>query len=73
MEQQMLKLYVCGPTVYDESHIGHARTYMTVDIINRIMNLIDNKTTQLVMNITDIDDKIINKSSAEVNWQMIAK
>ena len=69
-----LKLYVCGPTVYDESHLGHARTYMTVDVLNRIMNTFDNKPTQLVMNITDIDDKIINKAcTINTTWNTVAK
>ncbi len=37
-DNKTIKMYVCGPTVYDLSHIGHARTYMTVDLINRVMN-----------------------------------
>lgn len=67
------KMYVCGPTVYDSSHIGHARTYITVDLINRIMN-ITGKNTHLVMNITDIDDKIIKKATERgEDWRQIAK
>ena len=69
------RMYVCGPTVYDDSHLGHARTYMTVDILMRIMNSIANTKTHLVMNITDIDDKIIKKA-ADTNsngWSDIAK
>jgi cysteinyl-tRNA synthetase len=63
------KMYVCGPTVYDHSHIGHARTYIIVDLIYRIT-----KNPYLVMNITDIDDKIINKAQTlNVPWQDIAK
>src|SRR5689334_21841787 len=67
-------MYVCGPTTYDHSHIGHARTYMVVDIYNRVMTNILNKKTFLVLNITDIDDKIINKATAEkVNWKTISE
>ena len=67
-------MYVCGPTVYDSSHLGHARTYMTVDIMNRIMTSIANDKTHLVMNITDIDDKIIRKAHATgATWTDIAK
>jgi cysteinyl-tRNA synthetase len=73
-KSQHLKMYVCGPTVYDHSHIGHARTYMTVDIINRIMINIAHQKTHLVMNITDIDDKIIRKAiESNSNWLDIAK
>jgi len=51
--------YSCGPTVYDKSHIGHARAYMSFDIIRRILeNYFDYKVTY-VLNVTDVDDKII--------------
>lgn len=70
----LTKIYVCGPTVYDESHLGHARTYMIVDILNRIMNSIANSRTYLVMNITDIDDKIVDKArDTSTHWYDIAK
>lgn len=51
--------YTCGPTVYDDSHLGHARTYVTVDIIRRIMTDYMGYDVNFVMNITDVDDKII--------------
>ncbi|KAJ2372792.1 cysteinyl-tRNA synthetase [Coemansia sp. RSA 2607] len=51
--------YGCGPTVYDASHLGHARNYVTFDIIRRIMEDYLNYDVNMVMNITDIDDKII--------------
>ncbi|ORY52006.1 cysteinyl-tRNA synthetase [Rhizoclosmatium globosum] len=51
--------YTCGPTVYDKSHLGHARNYITFDIIRRIMEDYFNYDVNYVMNITDIDDKII--------------
>ena len=68
------KLYVCGPTTYAPSHLGHARTYMIVDLINRVMTHFDGKKIFLVMNITDIDDKILSKASeTNTNWTDIAK
>ncbi|KAJ2233066.1 cysteinyl-tRNA synthetase [Coemansia sp. RSA 485] len=51
--------YGCGPTVYDASHLGHARNYVTFDIIRRIMEDYLNYDVNMVMNVTDIDDKII--------------
>jgi len=57
--------YQCGPTVYDESHMGHARTYVSFDIIRRIMTTYFGYNVQQVMNITDIDDKIIRKSGEQ--------
>lgn len=54
-----IRWYNCGPTVYDSSHIGHARNYVTFDIIRRILEDYFNYDVTLIMNITDIDDKII--------------
>ncbi|OAD76974.1 hypothetical protein PHYBLDRAFT_185884 [Phycomyces blakesleeanus NRRL 1555(-)] len=51
--------YNCGPTVYDASHMGHARTYLTMDIIRRILEDYFKYDVLFVQNITDIDDKII--------------
>ncbi|KAF5351909.1 hypothetical protein D9756_007640 [Leucocoprinus leucothites] len=54
-----VKWYNCGPTVYDESHMGHARNYVSQDILRRIMTDYFGYDVHFVMNITDIDDKII--------------
>ncbi|MDQ1279981.1 MAG: cysteinyl-tRNA synthetase, partial [Thermoproteota archaeon] len=54
-------MYVCGPTVYDNSHLGHARTYVAFDIIVRYL-LYKGYTVKYIVNITDIDDKIINRA-----------
>ncbi|KAG6827339.1 hypothetical protein H0H92_012160 [Tricholoma furcatifolium] len=54
-----VKWYNCGPTVYDASHMGHARNYVTQDILRRIMSDYFGYDVHFVMNITDIDDKII--------------
>ncbi|SPO00733.1 related to cysteinyl-tRNA synthetase [Cephalotrichum gorgonifer] len=51
--------YACGPTVYDKSHLGHARNYVSTDIIRRILMHYFGLDVNFVMNITDIDDKII--------------
>jgi cysteinyl-tRNA synthetase len=54
--------YICGPTVYDYSHLGHARNYVSFDILRRIMSDYFQYDVFYVMNITDIDDKIIIKT-----------
>ncbi|KAI0490569.1 cysteinyl-tRNA synthetase [Xylaria cf. heliscus] len=51
--------YACGPTVYDHSHLGHARNYVSTDIIRRILLHYYGFDVKFVMNFTDIDDKII--------------
>lgn len=55
--------YTCGPTVYDDAHIGHAVCYMKCDIIQRILRKYFRLNVVSAMNITDIDDKIIGRSS----------
>jgi len=54
--------YNCGPTVYDASHMGHARTYLSFDILRRVMQNYFGFDVFFVMNITDIDDKIIKRA-----------
>jgi len=54
--------YMCGPTVYDSAHLGHARTYVSFDIIRKIMTNYFNYDVKLCMGVTDIDDKIIIRS-----------
>ncbi|GJN75592.1 cysteinyl-tRNA synthetase [Purpureocillium lilacinum] len=54
--------YVCGPTVYDKSHLGHARNYVSTDIIRRILMHYFGFDVKFVMNMTDVDDKIIIKA-----------
>lgn len=66
-------MYVCGITPYDETHLGHARAYITFDIIHRHLKFLGYKV-KYVQNITDIDDKIIQKSKAKgQNYKEIAK
>ncbi|MBI2591494.1 MAG: cysteine--tRNA ligase [Candidatus Brennerbacteria bacterium] len=63
-KNRALKLFVCGPTVYDYSHIGHARTYIFFDLFVRWLRHLDFKIFYL-QNITNIDDKIINRAERE--------
>jgi cysteinyl-tRNA synthetase len=52
---------MCGPTVYDSAHIGHASSCVRFDIIRRILGSVFDIDSMLVMGITDIDDKIIKR------------
>jgi cysteinyl-tRNA synthetase len=61
LEDNEVKMYVCGPTVYDKCHIGHARCYVAFDLIRRYLKY-SGYTVTYVQNFTDVDDKIINKS-----------
>ncbi|XP_043255934.1 cysteine--tRNA ligase, cytoplasmic [Colletes gigas] len=54
--------YSCGPTVYDASHMGHARSYISFDILRRVLSDYFGYDILYVMNITDIDDKIIKRA-----------
>ncbi|NQT46764.1 MAG: cysteine--tRNA ligase [Candidatus Omnitrophica bacterium] len=59
-----VSIYVCGPTVYDEPHIGHARAAFTFDIIRRYLKFKGYKI-KFVRNVTDVDDKIIDRAVKE--------
>jgi cysteinyl-tRNA synthetase len=61
LEGKHVKMYTCGPTVYDLSHLGHARKEIVFDVIQRYLRYSGYEVT-FVRNITDIDDKIINKA-----------
>lgn len=60
--KNLVTWYTCGPTVYDKSHVGHASCYIKLDIIQRILRRHFGLNVVTVMNITDIDDKIIQRS-----------
>lgn len=62
-EHPTITWYSCGPTVYDDAHIGHARTYVSLDILRRIVAFLTRKPVVFAMNITDIDDKILRRAS----------
>ncbi|EOD04635.1 cysteine--tRNA ligase [Emiliania huxleyi CCMP1516] len=59
IDPDRVKWYTCGPTVYDAAHLGHARNYMGFDIVRRVLCDYFGLAVMFVMNITDIDDKII--------------
>jgi cysteinyl-tRNA synthetase len=56
-----VSLYVCGPTVYDDAHLGHAKSALVFDLLSRVLKANGYEVTY-ARNITDIDDKIINKA-----------
>ena len=64
LETGKVKIYMCGPTVYDYFHIGNARSFVMIDIIRRYF-IYKGYDVKFVMNLTDIDDKIINKAISE--------
>jgi cysteinyl-tRNA synthetase len=59
-----VRIYLCGVTVYDESHIGHARTIIVFDTLRRYLESHGTKVN-LIQNFTDVDDKIINRAKNE--------
>lgn len=68
-----VNIYTCGVTVYDESHIGHARSLYIFDVIRRYLEYRGYKL-KFVRNITDIDDKIINRANElKVEWKDLVK
>jgi cysteinyl-tRNA synthetase len=64
IESNKVRIYVCGPTVYDEIHIGNARPIIVFDTLRRIFEA-QGYTVNMVSNYTDVDDKIINKAISE--------
>ena len=59
-----IKIYLCGVTVYDESHIGHARTIIVFDVLRKYLESKEVEV-EFVQNFTDVDDKIINRATKE--------
>ncbi|BDZ71219.1 hypothetical protein GCM10025861_17360 [Methanobacterium petrolearium] len=62
MNENRVNLFVCGPTVYDNAHIGHARTYISFDVISRYLKY-KGFSVFYLQNITDIDNKIIKRAA----------
>ena len=70
---EKIKIYLCGVTVYDESHIGHARTIIVFDVLRKYLES-KKQQVELIQNFTDVDDKIINRAKDEkVSAQEISK
>src|SRR5438105_577193 len=62
IDNNEVRMYACGPTVYDYGHIGNFRTFVAVDILRRVLRQSGYKLRH-VMNITDVDDKIIRNAT----------
>ena len=67
------RMYVCGITPYDATHLGHAATYLTFDLINRYLRA-TGATVDFVQNITDIDDPLLERAKRDnMDWQALAQ
>ena len=64
VEPDHISMYVCGPTVYDQIHIGNGRTFLSFDVIRRYLIYKGYQVT-FAQNLTDVDDKIIQRASEE--------
>jgi len=70
---QEARMYVCGITPYDATHIGHAATYVLFDIIHRFW-LATGRTVRYVQNVTDVDDPLLERAARDgVDWQQLAE
>src|SRR5579862_3983576 len=64
IDDNRVRMYACGPTVYDYGHIGNFRTFIAVDVLYRFLRQ-SGYDVRYVMNITDVDDKIIRNSARD--------
>ena len=70
--KQLYRMYVCGITPYDATHLGHAATYLTFDLINRYLTA-SGSEVRYVQNITDIDDPLLERAKRDgVDWTDLA-
>jgi cysteinyl-tRNA synthetase len=74
LQDRKVNMYVCGPTVYDHCHLGHARSYVSFDVIRRYL-VFRGYDVNYVSNITDVDDKVIDraKESGEDTFELSRK
>ncbi len=70
--QTLLRWYDCGPTVYDVCHLGHARTYVALDIVRRVITQGFGVRVFHAMGMTDIDDKIFARATALVRGSCVS-
>jgi len=69
INENLVGIYSCGPTVYSYAHIGNMRSFLFADLLQRVIKVVGKKNVKWVMNITDIDDKTIRDSKPENgNW-----
>ena len=64
LEQGRVRVYACGPTIYDHAHIGNFRSFLFFDLVHRYLEWCDYEVC-FVMNLTDVDDKVIEAASRE--------
>jgi len=70
--KKTFRMYVCGITPYDSTHLGHAATYLSFDLINRYLRAMKSEVL-FVENITDIDDPLLVRAARDgINWQDLA-
>ena len=70
--KNLYRMYVCGITPYDATHLGHAATYLTFDLINRYLRA-TGAQVRFVQNITDIDDPLLERAARDgLDWQELA-
>jgi len=70
--KSLYRMYVCGITPYDATHLGHAATYLTFDLINRYLRA-TGAEVRYVQNITDIDDPLLERAKRdEIDWEDLA-
>jgi L-cysteine:1D-myo-inositol 2-amino-2-deoxy-alpha-D-glucopyranoside ligase len=71
--KNLYRMYVCGITPYDATHLGHAATYLTFDLINRYLRA-TGASVDFVQNITDIDDPLLERATRDgVDWKDLAQ
>ncbi|MSO33249.1 MAG: cysteine--1-D-myo-inosityl 2-amino-2-deoxy-alpha-D-glucopyranoside ligase [Candidatus Nanopelagicaceae bacterium] len=72
VNEKDIKLYVCGITPYDATHIGHAATYLTFDLLQRLLK-IQGRNVSYVQNITDVDDPLLERAIRDnLDWRDLA-
>ncbi len=72
-KKKLYRMYVCGITPYDATHLGHAATYLTFDLINRYLRATGARV-DFVENITDIDDPLLDRAARDgITWQELAQ
>ena len=71
-KKSLYRMYVCGITPYDSTHLGHAATYLTFDLINRYLRA-TGAEVRYVQNITDIDDPLLERAKRDgIDWEVLA-